>query len=373
MEIKMNTISIKKQTSIIIDKIKILSLLFFLSFEMQSSKVYFLDFGMTNENKEKFKKQIQAFPDPYTFKSIVSSEDGIQISPNYKRIMNELSNLMIDCLSPDAVRLLREKSKNFDFDSIIIKNLPHDDYTPSFKAKKLSDRSDAKNTKVSEYAILGLASLMGYYVSSLKEEHEGRIIHNISPVEDSKKSKSSIGSVQFNYHTDDSYASFFPKMFILMGIEPDFESGSKTSILPIADILREMPLKELAELKKPQYWIRSNESVEGTVDHICCIIEEETTSENQKIFRFRFIYDEDSERIVGINEKANQALKVLNSIIKRLEKSAMKFNLQKGEAIILNNGIGLDNPGGLLHGRIGTIKNPTRFLQRGKLYINQNQ
>ena len=97
--------------------------------------------------------------------------------PSY--YMKVMEGKIEEVFPKEVVDSLKEMGKTGDPSVILIKGMPIDKEIP--EADTVSERSD-KKTKVSEKAIFGVASLMGYKLESNPKEQSGKPIHNIAPV-----------------------------------------------------------------------------------------------------------------------------------------------------------------------------------------------
>lgn len=269
-------------------------------------------------------------------------------------------------LPEELVETLKEVSVTYSPSVIIIRGLPHDSEIPRFEANLITDRgirADAKLTKVSESIIHALANLMGCYVESTPTEHQGRTIHNIIPISGEEESRSSIGKVNLDFHIDGFYASKAPDFIILFGLEPDFpgDNIAATSYLFINHLLSTFDPEIIEEMKKPQFkYISSNPSIQSAIEETFPLIQQEGAR-----IRFRFFGQDNG--MFGMNQAAERVISYVKDKLQQ-ETHIGGVVLQPGDALIINNGWGLSNPEGVMHGRTGYVSNPCRWMQRGYLY-----
>lgn len=277
-----------------------------------------------------------------------------------------LAPFLTKILPEELIKTFRGISETYKPAVIVIRGLPHDAEIPRFEAHSLTDRgkrADAKPTKISESVIHALADLMECYVGSAPTEHQGRTVHNIIPIYGEEESHSSIGKVSLDYHVDGFYAKSAPDFIILFGLEPDFpgDNIAATNFLFIDQLLSTFDQEIIEEMKKKQFkYICSNPIIQSAIEEIFPLIQQE-----EGRIRFRFFGQDNG--IFGTNHTAEQ---VVSYIKDKLTQSTHgeSIVLQPGDALIINNGWGLNNPGGVMHGRSGYVYNPCRWMQRGYLY-----
>ena len=264
------------------------------------------------------------------------------------------------------VETLHEAGITYEPSVIVIRGLPIDPEIPRFESHSLADRArraDAKPTKISESVIHALTGLMGYCIESVPTEHQGRNIHNIIPINGEEESVSSIGKVELDFHIDGFYASKAPEFVILLGLEPDFpgDTQAATSYLFIEPFLRDFDPAIIEEMKKPQFkYISSNCIIESAIEDCFPLIQHEGGRVRFRFFSYKNV-------IFGLNPTAER---VLSYIKEKLSQQTIPGSvvLQPGDALIINNGWGLNKPGGVMHARQGYISNPCRWMQRGYMY-----
>jgi Ala-tRNA(Pro) deacylase len=237
-------------------------------------------------------------------------------------------------------------------------------------------RSENK-TRLSEAIILAIAALMNCQLLSRASEQDGLIFHNISPVKGCDHIVSSIGKDPFYYHTEVAYSQKVPKFLMLYCLESDLEDGAKTSYFPIQTILNCIPEDMKETMRKPIFRISAVPGYESNA-----IVAPLLEREGAQLEFFRFYQHID--RIEAAPRSEKEAVEV-NNCLHFLKNQAPNIfppsgeepaiGLQKGEALLINNGWrqidGEHN--GYMHGRVGTIKNPNRWLQRGYFFSTTSQ
>jgi hypothetical protein len=245
---------------------------------------------------------------------------------------------------------------------IHIKGMPIDEFVPS--AESVEERSLQKKD-VSEKLIIGTVALMGYKLQSNPKEQGGNHIHNIAPVRGFENTKSSKGRDPFYLHTENPFEQNPPDFLILLGLEPDPEA--KTIYFFVDDFIESFPPEIIEAMKKPNFEIRSGAGFDEVEKGTFSLI----TTEEYGRLRIRLY--QNMERIKPLTKDAELALKYISQRFEKVENDneIEGISIQRGEAIIFNNGWGLEKIKGVMHGRGGFIQNPNRWLQRGFLKEQQ--
>lgn len=264
----------------------------------------------------------------------------------------------------DLQEMLKEMGKTGDPSVILIKGMPIDNIVPD--AETVEERSSTK-TDVSEKLVMGTVSLMGYKLQSNPKEQGGKPIHNIAPVKGFENTKSSKGRDPFYLHTENPFEQSPPDFLILVGLEAD--SNAKTTYFFLENFIQSFPNEIIEAMKKPDFEIRSGAGFdEVEKGRFPLIITEESG-------RLRLRMYQNMERITPLTEDAEKVLDFISQKFEKVEKDQeiSGISIQKGEALIFNNGWGLDKIKGVMHGRGGVIENPNRWLQRGFLKQQQDE
>ncbi len=258
----------------------------------------------------------------------------------------------------EVVDSLKEMGKTGDPSVILIKGMPIDREIP--EADTVSERSD-KKTKVSEKAIFGVASLMGYKLESNPKEQSGKPIHNIAPVKGFENTTSSKGRDPFYLHTENPFEQSPPEFLMLVGLEAD--PSAKTTYFFLEGFIESFPEEIIEAMKKEEFEIRSGAGFDEVEKGNFSLITEESSG------RLRLRLYQSMERIRPLTPEAENALNYISEKFNKVEIDGEinGISLQRGEALIFNNGWGLDKIRGIMHGRGGYIENPNRWLQRGFL------
>jgi len=302
-------------------------------------------------------------------KNFIQFVEKLYISPYknpglyMKLVEKEFQNIFPENL----VSTLKDMAKTGEPSLIVIKEMPIDSIIP--KAESLEERKNKKKY-VSEASILGITSLMECKLDSSKQEQNGNIIHDVSPIKGHENKISSKGKEPFYLHTESTYHDNPPDFLMLLGLEGD--PTAKTSYFFINDIIERIPQDIIEKLMKPEFEIHSGHGLDRHESIIKPLI---SYDENTKLYRIRLFQNDDrqnnDDRIQPLTNDAKQALLYLKKIFSHQDFSMEKIQgicLDAGDAIIFNNGWGINKISGIMHGRAGHINNPSRWLQRGFLF-----
>ncbi|MDA0967324.1 MAG: TauD/TfdA family dioxygenase [Proteobacteria bacterium] len=267
----------------------------------------------------------------------------------------------LECLFPqELLATLKNMGKTGEPGAIIIKNFPIDKEVP--RAETVAMRSQQKGL-ASENAMLGTVALMGYKLESNPKEQEGRPVHNVAPVKSHENTKSSKGRDPFYLHIENPFEKSPPDFLMLVGLEGD--KTAKTSLFFVDGFIKKLPNWVVEGMKKPEFEIRSGEGFDKEEKGIFPLIKIDEETGRQRLRTYQ-----KDERITPLTDEAKKVLSYVTESFKDVEKTDdyLAVGLQPGEAIIFNNGWGLDKVTGVMHGREGRISNQNRWLQRGFLH-----
>lgn len=304
------------------------------------------EFTLPVEAREQFSHFVKRFPfDPYRHPALLMKVMENELKAIIPKELTETLQLMGETGSPGI---------------ILIHNFPVDAEIPI--AETVDDRSKLKG-KASENAILGTVSMMGYKLHSSPKEQNGRIIHNISPVKGFEATKSSKGRDPFYLHTENPFEQKPPEFLILTALEGD--KSAKTTYFILDDFVAALPKWVIEAMKKPEFEIRSGEGLDEVEKGVFSLITRESETG-----RLRLRLYQSNARIKALTPEAAKVLAFIEEAFKSVERSGkiQGIGLEPGDALIFNNGWGIDKVHGVMHGRGGYIQNPNRWLQRGFLH-----
>lgn len=255
-------------------------------------------------------------------------------------------------------RTLKKMGTTGSPDIILIKGLPLDE--------NISDSSSIERRlllkgKISESVLVGMANIMRNHLSSNPKEQGGKVIHNISPVKGFENTSSSKSKDPFYLHVENPFDRENPDFLMLYCLNPDMTA--KTSYYFIDEVLKKIPDEHLSVMKKPLFEIRSGAGHDMEEKGIFSLLEENSSG----IKRLRLY--EKIDRITPLTVEAERTLLYLSGFFEKLRetKEIPAISLKRGELLIFNNGWGINDLCGVMHGREGTISNPNRWLQRSFL------
>lgn len=189
----------------------------------------------------------------------------------------------------------------------------------------------------------------------------GAVIHNIAPVKGYENTTSSKGRDPFYLHTENPFEQSPPEFLMLVGLEAD--SCAKTTYFFLEGFIESFPNEIIEAMKKPEFEIKSGAGFDEVEKGNFSLITKEESG------RLRLRLYQNMERIRPLSVEAEMALNYISKRFDQIEndKEINGISIQRGEALIFNNGWGLDKLRGVMHGRGGYIENPNRWLQRAFL------
>lgn len=244
-------------------------------------------------------------------------------------------------------------------DLLSISNLPVDEDLPATNIE-LSQRVRDK-TKISEYCLVGLSSLLQGWLQAEETSHQPGYIHQITPVKSYEQENSGRGRQGLPFHVENVFTKAPPSFLCLICIVG--EKGVGTEYIYLEDIVRYLDSQTLETLKKPVYTISSGDGFQKKLLENSAVIED--MGNRWTLGRF---YEED--RIWTEDKDGKIAVDALHdAIVKARDNDYHSVNLESGTMLLFRNGIGKGRFGGVMHGRRGVIgqnatPNGDRWLQR---------
>jgi hypothetical protein len=279
--------------------------------------------------------------------------------------MEIMGNKLKSLLPQDIKDALRNMGRNGNPSAIILKGLPIDSYIPNHE--NIKERVNQK-TRVSENVILGITNVMDCEARPNPKEQEGRIIHNVAPLKQFENTRSSRGKEPLYLHTEETFEDFPPDFLMLYSLVAD--PKAQTTYCFVEDFLYLFPYEIIEEMKKLQFEIKSNEGAldQPTYGTYSLIKEEEVTEAGTKL---RLRLKGNMEDFKPLTSQAKKVIDYVNNFFLDIKPEGVSLN--SGEALIFNNGWGINKVSGIMHGRGGFIENPNRWLQRAFIYRKQSQ
>jgi len=278
--------------------------------------------------------------------------------PNF--IMKLGEDILRKNLPPELIDKIENLSKT-EIPALVIKGLPTDDI------KHLEGDIEQKvqqKTKITESMLISFAGLMGYKLDSNPKEQKGKIIHNIYPVTGFEKTKSSKGRDPFYLHIENPFQETPPYFLILLSLEGD--STAKTTYFPLKSFLSKLPYWVIQNMKKPDFKIRSGEGLDQEETIITPLFTQDDSTGEIRVRLYQ-----NMERITPLTTEAKTTLDFIATAFEKEEINGV--SLEKGDMLIFNNGFGIGEIAGIMHGRSGYISNPNRWLQRAFLVPQNNK
>lgn len=230
-------------------------------------------------------------------------------------------------------------------DAIVIRDLPHEDPGQSPVDGK---RPTGKNP-VSEYAVVGLASLGGFEIYGHPQEKKGDQVHQVAPSNEKEHSQSNEGRPRFDFHTDNAFLKpFQPAVLFLIGL---VNKNVATLVLSLDQIIQQTPAEMIAALRQPIFEFKSPESFDFGTTRIVA---------EQRPIIYRDEYGIDRITLPGStsNQSDEQAAKILKEFRQHLDSlSPSMIVVGPGMVLAFRN----DR---VVHGREMIPEESARWLQR---------
>lgn len=243
---------------------------------------------------------------------------------------------------------------------VYIKGLPIDNDLPETPID--GKWSKNKRSFKSEACLLGIAQLIGIPYA-FQQEKDGKLIHQIVPVQGQESSLSSAGSVvNLGFHTEAAFdKTLRPDFVILICLRSDFEKNAKTTIVDIRDVIKHLDQKSIEELSKPNFITRIPVSFTDAGAKTEWSDPLPIISNNKETPQFIF----DTYLTKSIKKSSENALTKLIKIL-NTESIQTTFYLEKGDCLIIPNRT-------CVHGRTSfqpRFDGKDRWLQR--VYVIQD-
>jgi len=149
--------------------------------------------------------------------------------------------------------LLAAKSLKGHKGGLCVSGLPLDDVQPKAPATGL--RSDmVEKTPVADASLVAIGSLFGE-VTGFTDEKEGELVHDLIPIQGSKKQFSNQGHKTFPWHNENAIFDIREAYLLLLGIRPA-ESGGETWVASAAEACKKLSASENKVLRQARYKIR---------------------------------------------------------------------------------------------------------------------
>ena len=328
-------------------------------------------FKIVSHGKVPTKNQIMKFTLPLSVqkefeKFCISINKNPYDNPEYfyKVMESKLKSIFPETLT----QAIQEMGKNGNIGMLLIDGFPIDSAIP----KKSDyddplDRRDAK-TKVSEAAMLAITSLMQKHLQSNPKEHNGAVIHQISPTKTKYLTASSQGIEPVIYHVENPFEKQPANFLILTCLEGDTQAS--TAYFFVNDFVNNLPENIVQSMKKNDFTIRSGASYDDVEINRLPLLSEDADTRKLQLRLHEVLCD----RFQPLTEEARNTIDYLNEKLSTVrhndEYITGSVSLQKGQVLIFNNAWGIGKIDGIMHARDGKISNVGRWLQRGFMYEN---
>ncbi len=285
----------------------------------------------------------------------------------YKIMESKLRNILPEVLT----KAIQEMGRNGNVGMLLIDGFPIDSAIPQKSDyDDPLDRRDAK-TKVSEAAMLAITSLMQKHLQSNPKEHNGAVIHQISPTKTKYLTASSQGIEPVIYHVENPFEKQPANFLILACLEGDTQAS--TAYFFVGDFIKNLPKNIVESMKKNDFTIRSGASYDDVEINRLPLLSEDIHTGKLQLRLHEVLCD----RFQPLTEEARNTIDYLNEKLSTVrhndEYITGSVSLQKGQVLIFNNAWGIGKIGGIMNARDGKISNVGRWLQRGFMYPNTEE
>ncbi len=275
----------------------------------------------------------------------------------------ELTSVLTSHISPDFKLRLQELGSGIGPDVLVFRNVPRDDPLPSCPTL---DAKVEKKSRKSETFLSALTILMGGTLQCERTSHQPGYLQQIHPVEGFGPESSGRGAAPLPFHVENVFIKEAPSFLALACLSG--QEGVATELLGVPEILTHLAPAVVETLQRPIFTIRSGDGFSATELTDVPAIENHGGGWVQARF-----YEED--RMLTSDEDGKKAIRALKDAIGVAKKThTVAIELQAGMTVLLSNGVGWGQPGGVLHGRTGKIVPPAseqgqRWLQRACIKI----
>lgn len=219
---------------------------------------------------------------------------------------------------------------------IIFSGLPQDEDIPS---PPTQGECITGKTSISESVLLGVTEALGFHPFSYREEKQGVLIHDITPVTGKETSVSSNGTRDFPWHTDAAFLnrSIRPSTLSLYCLINQTNTG--TSLAPVSEILRHLSQMEIDILMDDQFQHHSPETFSVVNDSTRASVIDKVDGQYELKLS--------SHTIEALTPESKNAL---ISLIEAMNKVAITHLWHPGDMVIFNN-LRCVHARGNIHGR----------------------
>lgn len=188
---------------------------------------------------------------------------------------------------------------------------------------------EGKKTYVSEGVLIGIGRILGHPYA-FKDEKQGKLIHQICPVEKSKNALSNEGSLaDFKMHVENSFSDHRPHHLLLLCLRGDRDHKAMTRIAAGKAIASRLSPEHLAVARSPEFRVMCPASFGHRV-----------FSEPMAIFsgprQFEELRMDLPEFSEALTDRANAAYEAIQNLMTD-PGVVREIDLQPGHALVLTN------------------------------------
>jgi hypothetical protein len=244
-------------------------------------------------------------------------------------------------------------------DLLSVSNLPLED---TITVEEDLEKRIQEKSRISEYCLLGLSSLLEGKMQTEDSSHQKGLIHQLTPVKSFEHESSGRGKAGLPFHVENVFVKNPPSFLCLICVVGEKNVG--TEYIFLEDIVKYLGKETIQTLKKPIYTIFTGDGFKKKQLTNSPVIE--SLGNKWQLGRF---YEED--RIITDSPEGKEAVKNLHTaIVKARDTNHNSVDLEPGTLLIFRNGTGKGRVGGVMHGRRGQIgenqqkTSAMRWLQR---------
>jgi hypothetical protein len=206
----------------------------------------------------------------------------------------------------------------------------------------------------SDVMLLGAMSLAGMHPIAFSYENFGRLLRNVAPARAAENAVSSHGAkLPLEWHTDNAYAfengfrspvengthtapigSPSPKFLCFVGLRNQDANGKPvpTELLPVDEVIQNLPGRMLTELRLPIYEIRPGASNQRISMQNMPLLER-CPKTGAELLRF----NANEGQTLGYTQRARRAINELAKRLEDMESHSIPILLEPGELLFFDN------------------------------------
>ncbi|WP_420099989.1 TauD/TfdA family dioxygenase [Corynebacterium sp.] len=188
---------------------------------------------------------------------------------------------------------------------------------------------DFPKTPVTDQTLETIVSALGQ-PCGYADEQDGRLFHNIRPVQGEESRAENTGSVKFEFHTENVHHPFRPDYLILIGLRVDHDRQARTRVAEASQAVDLLTPEDLELLQQPKFisgfpssFTRGDGVARNTHPH-------QVLRRTADRWYLRF----NSHTTKGIDDDAQRAAE---NLITALESVSEDIELSPGDVVVVDN------------------------------------